>query len=198
MKAFGRLDIMVNNAGIWRPVHPCSTQPNSNTRRCFKVNLKSAFFGTQLAAKQMIQPGRAAGESLTSLQYTRIGPCPAISAYCLSKGGMRMLTRTVGVELAPQEIPRRWALAQGGDSPSPSTSRQCRTRLAMAKLDAAIPLGRMAQPERDRERGGFSGRGRLQRHHRDNGFCRRRPHAEQPRALTRHIPAKPPIPRSCW
>ncbi len=70
---------------------------------------------------------------------------PGNTAYCLSKGGMRMLTRTAGVELAPQGV-----LVVGvgpGAVATPINAATMKDPVQLAKLDAAIPLGRMAQPE---------------------------------------------------
>jgi glucose 1-dehydrogenase len=70
---------------------------------------------------------------------------PGNTAYCLSKGGMRMLTRTAGVELAPHKI-----LVVGvgpGAVATPINVGTMKDPALMAKLDAAIPMGRMAKPE---------------------------------------------------
>jgi NAD(P)-dependent dehydrogenase (short-subunit alcohol dehydrogenase family) len=67
------------------------------------INLKSAFFGTQLAARQMIKQGDG-GRIINITSVHEDWPMPGNPAYCLSKGGMRMLTRTAGVELAPHKI----------------------------------------------------------------------------------------------
>ena len=67
------------------------------------INLKSAFFGTQIAAKQMIKQG-GGGRIINITSVHEDWPMPGNTAYCLAKGGMRMLTRTAGVELAPHGI----------------------------------------------------------------------------------------------
>jgi glucose 1-dehydrogenase len=70
---------------------------------------------------------------------------PGNIAYCLSKGGMRMLTRTAGVELAPHNI---LVVGVGPGAVATPINRSTMANPAeMAKLDAAIPLGRMAQPQ---------------------------------------------------
>ena len=72
-------------------------------------------------------------------------PMPGNTAYCLSKGGMRMLTRTAGVELAPHNI-----LVVGvgpGAVATPINLATMHDPALMQKLDNAIPLGRMARPE---------------------------------------------------
>ena len=69
---------------------------------------------------------------------------PGNTAYCLSKGGMRMLTRTAGVELGPHGIT---VTAVGpGAVDTPINKQTEADPKALAKLDAAIPLGYLAQP----------------------------------------------------
>ena len=143
VKAFGRLDIMVNNAGIETRTSVLDTTEEQYDK-VLEVNLKSAFFGTQLAAKQMIKQG-GGGRIINITSVHEDWPMPGNAAYCLSKGGMRMLTRTAGVELAPHNI-----LVVGvgpGAVATPINLSTLQNPSEMAKLDAAIPLGRMAQPE---------------------------------------------------
>ena len=103
VKQFGRVDIMVNNAGRRDPYVDPRHHRGRSTRRCSTINLKSAFFGTQLAAKQMIAQGDG-GRIINITSVHEDWPMPGNTAYCLSKGGMRMLTRTAGVELGPHGI----------------------------------------------------------------------------------------------
>ncbi len=143
VKAFGRLDIMVNNAGIETRTSVLETT-EAQYERVLQVNLKSAFFGTQLAAKQMIKQG-GGGRIINITSVHEDWPMPGNAPYCVSKGGMRMLTRTAGVELARYNI-----LVVGvgpGAVATPINISTTQNPAAMAKLDAAIPLGRMAQPE---------------------------------------------------
>jgi glucose 1-dehydrogenase len=72
-------------------------------------------------------------------------PMPGNTAYCLAKGGMRMLTRTAGVELAPHGI-RVVGVGPGAVS-TPINLSTMHDPALLAKLNAAIPLGRMAEPE---------------------------------------------------
>ena len=70
---------------------------------------------------------------------------PGNTAYCLSKGGMRMLTRTAGVELAPHNILSS-GLAPGAVA-TPINLFTMQDPALLKKLDDAIPMGRMAKPE---------------------------------------------------
>jgi glucose 1-dehydrogenase len=99
---FGRLDVMVNNAGIETRTSVLDTT-EAQYDEVLAVNLKSAFFGTQIAAKQMIKQG-GGGRIINVTSVHEDWPMPGNTAYCLAKGGMRMLTRTAGVELARHNI----------------------------------------------------------------------------------------------
>jgi len=143
VKTFARVDIMVNNAGVETRTSVLDTT-EAQYDKVMEINLKSAFFGTQIAAAQMIkQGGRGRIINLTSVHED--WPMPGNTAYCLSKGGMRMLTRTAGVELAPHNI-----LVVGvgpGAVATPINLSTMNDPTLMKKLDTAIPLGRMAEPE---------------------------------------------------
>jgi glucose 1-dehydrogenase len=139
----GRVDIMVNNAGIETRTSLLETT-EAQYDRVLEVNLKSAFFGTQIAARQMIKQG-GGGRIINITSVHEDWPMPGNTAYCLSKGGMRMLTRTAGVELAAQGI-----LVVGvgpGAIATPINLSTMKDPALLAKLDAAIPLGRMARAE---------------------------------------------------
>jgi glucose 1-dehydrogenase len=143
VRRFGRLDIMVNNAGIETRTSVLDTTEDQYDK-VLAINLKSAFFGTQLAAKQMLKQG-SGGRIINISSVHEDWPMPGNTAYCLAKGGMRMLTRTAGVELALHNI-----LVVGvgpGAVATPINLSTMEDPAKLAKLDAAIPLGRMARPE---------------------------------------------------
>ncbi len=143
VSTYGRLDVMVNNAGIETRTSVLDTT-EAQFEKVMAVNLKSAFFGTQLAAKQMIAQG-GGGRIINMTSVHEDWPMPGNTAYCLSKGGMRMLTRTAGVELAPHNV-----LVVGvgpGAVNTPINAQTINDPTALAKLDSAIPIGRMAEPE---------------------------------------------------
>jgi glucose 1-dehydrogenase len=140
--AFGRLDIMVNNAGIETRSAVLETTEDQYDK-VMAINLRSAFFGTQLAAKQMIAQGDG-GRIINITSVHEDWPMPGNTPYCLSKGGMRMLTRTAGVELGPHGIN---VVGVGpGAVATPINTSTMNDPEKMATLDAAIPLGRMAEP----------------------------------------------------
>jgi glucose 1-dehydrogenase len=143
VQSFGRVDIMVNNAGIETRTSVLDTTEDQYDK-VLAVNLKSAFFGTQIAARQMIKQG-GGGRIINISSVHEDWPMPGNTAYCLSKGGMRMLTRTAGVELAPHNIQ---VIGVGpGAVATPINLSTLQDPEKIKKLDAAIPLGRVANPE---------------------------------------------------
>ena len=143
VQAFDRLDIMVNNAGIETRSSVLDTT-EAQYDRVLDINLKGAFFGTQMAAKQMIEQG-SGGRIINVSSIHEDWPMPGNTPYCLSKGGMRMLTRNAGVELAPHGIT---VVGVGpGAVATPINVETMQDPQLMAQLNAAIPLGRMATPE---------------------------------------------------
>jgi glucose 1-dehydrogenase len=140
---FGRLDILVNNAGM-----ETRTSTLDTTERQFDlviaIDLKSAFFGVQLAAKQMIAQG-GGGRIVNISSIHEDWPMPGNAPYCLAKGGVRMLTRTAGVELAPHGI-TVVGVAPGAVH-TPIDEVTLSDPAQRAKLESAIPLGRVAEPE---------------------------------------------------
>jgi glucose 1-dehydrogenase len=139
---FGQLDIMVNNAGMETRTSILDTT-EAQFDLCLSVDLKSAFFGTQAAAKQMIKQG-GGGHIINISSVHEDWPMPGNIAYCCAKGGVRMLTRTAGVELAPHHI--TVVNVGPGAVNTPIDAATLANPAAVAKLDAAIPLGRVAEP----------------------------------------------------
>jgi glucose 1-dehydrogenase len=134
---------MVNNAGVETRTSVLDTTEQQYAK-VMDINLKSAFFGTQIAAKQMIAQG-GGGRIINITSVHEDWPMPGNTAYCLSKGGMRMLTRTAGVELGPHGI-----LVVGVGPGAVDTPINAATEADAGKmkvLDAAIPVGRLADPK---------------------------------------------------
>jgi glucose 1-dehydrogenase len=143
VRSFGRVDIMVNNAGVETRTSVLETT-EAQYDKVLAINLKSAFFGTQIAARQMIKQG-GGGRIINITSVHEDWPMPGNTAYCLTKGAMRMLTRTAGVELARYNI-----LVVGvgpGAVATPINLLTMDDPAKLARLNAAIPLGRMARPE---------------------------------------------------
>ncbi|MCS5487099.1 glucose 1-dehydrogenase [Curtobacterium flaccumfaciens pv. beticola] len=140
--AFGSLDVLVNNAGI-EDRKSLLEETEDGYDKVMAVNMKSAFFGTQAAAKQFIAQGHG-GLVLNISSVHEDWPMPGNLAYCVAKGGMRMLARSGGVELGPHGV-RIVNIAPGAvDTPINTATTSDPDKLR--KLDDAIPLGRPAKP----------------------------------------------------
>lgn len=156
VETYGRLDVMVNNAGIEAGKSLLDT-PEELYDAVMAVNLKGAFFGTQLAARQFIAqrdtdasdaapqgPG-GAGVVINISSVHEDWPMPGNSVYCLAKGGMRMMTRNTGVELGQHGI--RVLNVAPGAIKTPMNAETMANPDDMAALRAAIPVGRLGEAD---------------------------------------------------
>jgi len=143
VEEYGRVDVMVNNAGIETRTSLLDTT-EEDYDKLMAVNLKSAFFGSQLAAKQFIAQG-GGGVIINISSVHEDWPMPGNTPYCVSKGGMRMLTRNAAVELGQHGI-RMVNVAPGAvDTPINASTTSDAEKLQALK--ASIPLGRVAEPD---------------------------------------------------
>ncbi|RAQ95702.1 SDR family oxidoreductase [Thermogemmatispora tikiterensis] len=140
---YGRLDILVNNAGmeIHRPFVDVSEEEFD---RVLAVDLKGAFFCAQAAARQMIRQG-SAGRIINISSVHEDLPMPLNVPYCCAKGGLRMLTRTICLELAPHQITVNNIAPGAIDTPIDADVKADPQKYQA--LLAEIPLHRMGQPE---------------------------------------------------
>ena len=102
VERFGRIDIMVNNAGI-APILDWLDVTEEIFDQTMSVNLKGAFFGTQAAARQMIAQGD--GGVIINMSSINSGLAnPSVATYAISKGGMNQVTSTAAVAFAAHGI----------------------------------------------------------------------------------------------
>ncbi|GGF30157.1 dehydrogenase [Aliidongia dinghuensis] len=102
VERFGRLDIMLNNAGIARKQDFLDIA-EQDFDDVIGVNLKGAFFGAQAAARQMIAQGQG-GVIINMSSINALLANPNLATYAMSKGGMNQLTAVAAVALAPHQI----------------------------------------------------------------------------------------------
>lgn len=102
IKEFGKLDILVNCAGVYELANFLEVSEGFYDRT-MNINLKSVFFMCQRAAKEMIKQGKGKIINFSSIGGGKIGLATG-SVYCTSKGGVVSLTQTLAVELAPYHI----------------------------------------------------------------------------------------------
>ena len=101
-KEFGRIDVMVNNAGVARNQDLLEIS-EKDFDEVIAVNLKGAFFGVQAAARQMIAQG-GGGVIINMSSVNALLAIPSLATYAISKGGMKQLTSVAAVALAPHNI----------------------------------------------------------------------------------------------
>ncbi len=100
--AFGRVDILINNAGI-EFKHPFLEYPFDLWNKVIAVDLTGPFLCAQAAARQMVKQG-GGGRIVNISSVHEDLPMVTNAPYCAAKGGLRMLMRTMAVELAPHQI----------------------------------------------------------------------------------------------
>ena len=98
---YGRLDILVNAAGI-NIRQPVDSFTEADWDHLMAVNLKGAFFASREAARRMRQQRKGKIINVGSVAFEII--VPNIALYAISKGGMRQMTRSLAVEWAPDNI----------------------------------------------------------------------------------------------
>jgi NAD(P)-dependent dehydrogenase (short-subunit alcohol dehydrogenase family) len=99
---FGRLDIMVANAGISLN-EPLLEMREETWDQVLGVNLKGVFLCCQAAAREMVKAGRG-GKIVATASMSGEVAHPTGAAYCTSKAGVRMLTKVMAQELAPHRV----------------------------------------------------------------------------------------------
>ena len=141
--AFGRLDIMVNNAGLEHKM-PFLETPFEVWQETIAVNLTGPWLCCQAAAKRMVaqgDPGRIINVSSVHEDLAM----PTNAPYCATKGGVRMLMRTLAVELAPHNITVNNIAPGAIETPMDAPLEEHPDQ--MKELLSEIPLGRMGKPE---------------------------------------------------
>ncbi len=143
VKAFGRLDIVVNNAGVEKKL-AFVDYPLEELQKILAVNLIGPFLVCQSAARQMIKQGQG-GRLINISSVHEDLPMPTNAAYCASKGGLRMLTRTIAVELGQDKITVN-NIGPGAVYTPIDADIEAKPELERS-LMAEIPLGRWGKPE---------------------------------------------------
>jgi glucose 1-dehydrogenase len=98
----GRLDILVNNAGMGENAPTSMEMATDAFVRVLNVDLVAPFILARDAAKRMVEQGGGSIVNITSV-HEEI-PQPGGAAYCAAKGGLRMVTRTLALELAGRNV----------------------------------------------------------------------------------------------
>ena len=141
-EALGGLDVLVNNAGIEKHAAFWDvTEDDFNA--VLDVNLKGVFFGTQAFVKHCMAAGHSGKIVNISSVHEELA-FPNFAAYCASKGGVRMLTRTLAVELGPLGITIN-SIAPGAIE-TPINAKLLNDPIKLQSLLGQIPLARLGRP----------------------------------------------------
>jgi glucose 1-dehydrogenase len=140
---FGRIDILINNAGI-EFKYPFLEFPIDLWHKVIEVDLTGPWLCAQAAAQQMVKQGDG-GRIINISSVHEDLPMPTNAPYCVAKGGLRMLMRTVAVELAPHKITVN--NIGPGAIYTPIDKEIENDRSVERELMAEIPLGRWGRPE---------------------------------------------------
>ncbi len=143
VKAFGKVDVVVNNAGIERK-HDFLDFPLNEVRKIIDVNLIGPLMVAQAAGKQMVKQGQG-GRIINISSVHEDLPMPTNAPYCASKGGLRMLMRTIAVELAKHKITVN-NIGPGAIYTPIDADIEAQPEIEKV-LMAEIPLGRWGKPE---------------------------------------------------
>jgi glucose 1-dehydrogenase len=139
----GKLDVLVNNAGIEKHAAFWDVT-EQDFDRVLNVNLKGVFFATQ-AFVQYLRGEERGGRIVNISSVHEDLPFPNFAAYCASKGGLKMLTRTLGVELGPLGITIN-NIAPGAIE-TPINAALLHDEQKLRYLLHQIPLGRLGRPD---------------------------------------------------
>lgn len=143
VKKFGKLDVLVNNAGILVS-GTVTTLTEKDWNRQMDVNLKGVFLCTKYAVQQMIKQGKG-GRIINISSIAGLVGFPGISAYCASKGGVTELTREVALDCAKYGITVN--AIDPGVIVTDMTKSMLEDEAAKKNLLENTPIGRFGQPE---------------------------------------------------
>jgi 2-deoxy-D-gluconate 3-dehydrogenase len=150
--AFGSIDVLVNNAGIY-PLSPMLQTTPELFDRVYRVNLRGLAFASKAAAARMIKQG-GGGKIVNIASIDAFHPSMVgLAAYDASKGGVVMLTKALALEFGPHEI-RVNGIAPGGITTEGASRPLAGSGMTAEQMRALtdefirhVPLGRMGVPD---------------------------------------------------
>jgi len=144
VRAFGRLDVLVANAGIVHAAEFLDLE-EADFDRVLAVNLKGVFLAGQAAARRMVE--QASGGAIVNMSSVNaVLAIPNQVPYVVSKGAINQLTRVMALALAPHRI-RVNAVGPGTILTELAKTAVLGNREAERRILARTPLGRLGEPE---------------------------------------------------
>ena len=149
LKAFRRIDVLVNNAGVVDDA-PFLDLPVEELDRVLGINLRGAFLMAQAVARQMVKQGRgkggaSAGAIVNMSSVNAQFALPDHVAYSISKGGINQLTKAMAIALAAHGI--RVNAVGPGTIDTPLIKSVVKDKAFRTKVLSRTPLGRFGKPE---------------------------------------------------
>ncbi len=143
MLAHGRIDVLVNNAGIFRAAEFLDIS-EADWDAVLRVNLKGSFLVGQAVAREMVKAGRGAIVNMSSVNATLT--IPTIASYNASKGAINQLTRVMALALADKGV-RVNAVAPGTIATELAAKAVLTSEDARARILSRTPMKRLGEPE---------------------------------------------------
>jgi 3-oxoacyl-[acyl-carrier protein] reductase len=144
LSAFGALDILVNNAGATHVNKPMLEIDEAEFDKIYAVNVKGIFLFCQAVVPHFRR--QRSGVIINIGSTAGLRPRPGLSAYNATKGAVHMLTKSLAVELAPDDI-RVCAIAPVATETPLLPSFLGPAEGMRERFVASVPLGRLAQPQ---------------------------------------------------
>ena len=142
MAAFGRIDVLVNNAGIFRAADFLEVT-EADFDAVLRINLKGSFLVGQAVAREMAKAGKGSIVNMSSVNA--VLTIPTIASYNVSKGGINQLTRVMALALADKGV-RVNAVAPGTIATELATKAVLTSEEAKARILSRTPMRRLGEP----------------------------------------------------
>ena len=145
LEKFGKIEIMVNNAGITHLPNSMEDISEAEFDKIFAVNSKSVFFSAKYLVPKMISIG--GGNILNVASTAGISPRPNLSWYNATKGWMISATKAMAIELASKKIRVNALAPVAGETPLLKSFMGGDTPEKREKFLSTIPIGRFSTPD---------------------------------------------------
>ena len=145
LEKFGKIEIMVNNAGITHLPNSMENISEAEFDKIFAVNSKSVFFSAKYLVPKMISIG--GGNILNVASTAGISPRPNLSWYNATKGWMISATKAMAIELASKKIRVNALAPVAGETPLLKSFMGGDTPEKREKFLSTIPIGRFSTPD---------------------------------------------------
>ena len=142
LKAYGRIDVLVNNAGIFKAADFLDMS-EEDFDAVLRVNLKGSFLMGQAVAREMAKAGKGSIVNMSSVNA--VLAIPTIASYNVSKGGINQLTRVMALSLADRGI-RVNAVAPGTIATELAARAVLTSIEATARIMSRTPMRRLGEP----------------------------------------------------